>query len=151
MPDLRSDTGILRRSGHVGNDGRNRCSAIFCPIASERRLLSSWTFRATRSIPSRTSCDPPAHEAAACAAGRDGGRVKRSRRFCYPAKYPTLLTPEEAGNLRREGCSHLRRRLLHENRTFQSTSSWFIPILLQCILWERTPKDRYNRLCCMNL
>ena len=33
------------------------------------------------------------------AARRDGGRVKRSRRFCYPAKSPTLLTPEEAISL----------------------------------------------------
>ena len=30
---------------------------------------------------------------------RDGGRVKRSRRFCYLAKSPTLLTPEEASSL----------------------------------------------------
>ena len=30
------------------------------------------------------------------AARRDGGRVKRSRRFCYLAKSPTLLTPSEA-------------------------------------------------------
>ena len=33
------------------------------------------------------------------AARRDGGRVKRSRRFCYLAKSPTLLTPEEASSL----------------------------------------------------
>ena len=33
------------------------------------------------------------------AARRDGGRVKRSRRFCYPAKSLTLLTPEEASSL----------------------------------------------------
>ena len=33
------------------------------------------------------------------AARRDGGRVKRSRRFCYLAKSPTLLTPEEAISL----------------------------------------------------
>ena len=32
-------------------------------------------------------------------ARRDGGRVKRSRRFCYPAKSTTLLTPEEASSL----------------------------------------------------
>ena len=31
-------------------------------------------------------------------ARRDGGRVKRSRRFCYLAKSPTLLTPSEAGS-----------------------------------------------------
>ena len=36
------------------------------------------------------------------AARRDGGRVKRSRRFCYPAKSPTLLTPEEASSLAAE-------------------------------------------------
>ena len=33
------------------------------------------------------------------AARRDGGRVKRSRRFCYLAKSPSLLTPEEASSL----------------------------------------------------
>ena len=33
------------------------------------------------------------------AARRDGGRVKRSRRLCYFAKSPTLLTPEEASSL----------------------------------------------------
>ena len=33
------------------------------------------------------------------AARRDGGRVKRSRRFCYLAKSPTLLTPSEASSL----------------------------------------------------
>ena len=32
-------------------------------------------------------------------ARRDGGRVKRSRRFCQRAKSPTLLTPEEASSL----------------------------------------------------
>ena len=33
------------------------------------------------------------------AARRDGGRVKRSRRLCYLAKSPTLLTPSEASSL----------------------------------------------------
>ena len=33
------------------------------------------------------------------AARRDGGRVNRSRRFCYWAKSPTLLTPSEASSL----------------------------------------------------
>ena len=36
---------------------------------------------------------------ALAAARRDGGRVKRSRRFCYLAKSPTLLTPSEASSL----------------------------------------------------
>ena len=36
------------------------------------------------------------------AARRDGGRVKRSRRFCQIAKSPTLLTPEEASSLAAE-------------------------------------------------
>ena len=33
------------------------------------------------------------------AARREGGCGKRSRRLCFPAKSPTLLTPEEAGIL----------------------------------------------------
>ena len=37
-------------------------------------------------------------------ARRDGGRVKRSRRFCYLAKSPTLLTPSEATAVARSAC-----------------------------------------------
>ena len=41
----------------------------------------------------------PPRDVPPAAPRRDGGRVKRSRRFCYLAESPTLLTPSEASSL----------------------------------------------------
>ena len=54
------------------------------------------------------------------AARRDGGRVKRSRRFCYPAKSLTLLTPEEASSLALESQPSATNRSNHDKTLWVS-------------------------------